>query len=180
MNKLIKPRKPTKRQSPPSEIITVSKLLVFNGRANGYELIDHISHPRIFTFETGCVDDAGDVEFAVNDELVPNYQELDTDKYDCSHETLSYKQYQLIYEDCKIPSGDFKVIHRHNEDRYYENSIVQYEIADPDYNKKLEEYNNRFVVYEKQLAEYEVELAKYEKYRLAEKKRKLQAQLDNL
>lgn len=178
MNKPIKPVKPTKSQSPPTKTIVVSKLLVFNNHTHKYELIDHVSHPHIFEFD--AIDNNGKEIRVVNDELEPSWEALDEACYDYNHETLSYMQYKRIYTECSIPADDFEVVHRHNCDGYYENSIAQYSIADTEYNKKLEQYNDRFANYEKQLAIYEVELTKYNEFKLKEKKRKLEDQLKNL
>lgn len=171
MNKPIKPKRPTNREPQPSTVITVSKLLVYDTKNNKYLLIDEKSHPEVFR-------DPEDK--TINNELVAYWDELDEMDWNYHMEELSYSDYQRIYRDCNIPADDFTVCHRHNEDGYYDMSIVKYKIVDPDYDAKLEKYNNRYVEYEKQLAVYEEEMRKYTEYKNAEKKKKLMAELNKL
>lgn len=180
MKKPIKPKKPSSRELPPTVLITVSKLLVYDNKRKKFELIDHLSHPDIFSFSTNCVDDVGNEIFETNDELVPNWEKLEEFDYDQDNEHLSYNQYVSIKEDCKISADDFTVYPQYNSDRYYSCSIVRYKCLDPEYDKKLEIYNNRFKTYELALAKYEDKLKKYEEFRRIEKKKKLQEQLNKL
>lgn len=171
MNKPIKPKKPSNRDPQPTTVITVSKLLVYSRKDNKYLLLDEHSHPNVFRDPEDKI---------INNELVPYLEELYNLDCDWDMNDLSFGDYQRIYRDCNIPADDFTVCHRHNEDGYYDMSIVQYKIVDPDYDAKLEKYNNRFVEYEKQLAVYEEEMKKYTEYKNTEKKKKLMAELNKL
>lgn len=168
MNKPIKPRYNAR---PPTTIITVCKLLVYDVGQKQYKLIDEVSHPDVFKDpETN----------EINTELGCYYDELDTLNYIHNMEDLSYSDYKRIYAECAIPANDFTVCHRKNEDGYYEASVVKYEVVDPDYESKLKKYNNRFIEYEELLSTYNKEMEKYTTYKNAEKKQKLIAELNKL
>lgn len=176
MKKPLKPKKPLANSSPPSKVIKIQKLLLFNESLQKWEAVDEVSHPKIFTFETNYIR-GGEVIKEVNNELDPNWNEL----HNYSHRFeggLSYKQYQQISHD--IDLFDFTVCPNYNEDGYYRHSIIEYSAVDPEYNTKLEKYNNRFNLYAEALRAYEVELAKYEEYRKEKRRERLEEELQKL
>jgi hypothetical protein len=176
MKKPVKPKKPLTTSSPPTEVITIRKLLLFDESSKKWIAVDHISHPEIFTFETNYIRD-GEAIKEINNELCPNWDELGDYEYNFEN-GLSYKQYQRIAYDLHL--SDFTISQAHNEDGYYIHSIVEYSAADPEYKTKLEKYNNRFNLYAEALKVYEVELAKYEDYRKEKRREKLEKELQKL
>lgn len=176
MKKPIKPKKPSNMSSPPSKVIKIQKLLLFNESLQKWEAVDHVSHPNIFTFETNYIK-GGEAIKEVNNELCPNWEELDNYGYSFE-DGLSYNQYQQISRDLNL--ADFTICSVHNEDGYYIHSIIEYSAVDPEYNNKLEKYNNRFNLYTEALKAYEVELAKYEDYRKGKRRERLEVELQKL
>jgi hypothetical protein len=169
MNRPIKPNKPSKRDVPPSEDVTISKLLAFDTVGDVFVLLDAKTNP-VFFVGTETMDDG---------EIAINYDKLDEFGYDWSLEILKYSDYQKICKDCNI-EVDFTVYPQHNRDNYYEFSIVRYKARDENYNDKLKEYETRFERYNKVLEKYENNLRLYDEFKKSEKKRKLEEQLKNL
>lgn len=159
MNKPIKPKKPSKRDLPPTRTITISKLLVRDSNGK-FKLIDEISDPLIFS-------DPDSNE--INNELFPYWNHLEDAGYSIKTETLKYSDYKLIFE--QVPSDDFEINHQYNEDGYFSWTCISFEIVDPCYELKLTRYNNRFADYEAALAKYNAELDKYNEFTKRQKKK---------
>lgn len=166
MEKPIKPIKPSKNDSPPSEKIKISKMLVLDKNKNQFFLIDEKSHPDVFPPE----------EYGPCGEKL---YELNLEWY---FKKAKYSDYKKIEKDCisDLEDSDFCLDPLIDQDGYYICSYLIYEIKDKDYNKKIEAYNKRFENYEKDLKKYEKDLEKYKEYKKEEKKKNLEEQLKKL
>ena len=151
-----KPSKPSKREPAPSRQILIHKLLVID-KDKKYHLLDEKSHPQVFPY--------GDFE--------PNYDELWKLNFDHELEGLKFSDYKLIFD---ILSIDFK-INEIIENDYYQYSVVEYVIDDPDYDLKVEKFNNRFKKYEDDLIKYDVKFKEYQELKRLEKVAKLEKEL---
>lgn len=170
MNKPVKPKKPKVTDPVPTEYITIHKLLVFHNNENRFLLIDHNSHPLVFTDPDGG---------EINNELFPYWSQLEKLGFNWDLRSLKYSHYKQIESDCNI-HGDFEATPQYNCDGYYDWTTISYTAIDPDYQTKLELYNNRFERYEKDLKVYEDELKKYENYKKDKKIKEFEEKINKL
>ncbi len=159
----IKPKRPSKNDSPPLDKITVTKILVFNENTKKYEAIDYKNCPDAFN---------GDLD-SFNCNELEAYYVWDIDR-------ITYQQMMNVYRDCNFPADDFIITPQYNRDGYYEYTTIEYQIPDPDYNKKLEVFHDRFTDYERQLRQYYEDLAAYEGIKKEKRREKLEQELKSL